>query len=170
MFCEHTNIICTVWNSGDKAPLLRQCQQQNNPRFCLNSFPFLLFFFTFLPISHGDCRGHQGDGGFAAPSMNQFESASIKLLSSLVLVYSVFIFVCVQFELYIFTTSSQCLYTKYPLTTWVPHLGSFTRTRSNSNCRSSASLARRSIQKPEQHCHESSWLELPLALPTKYIF
>ena len=53
----------------------------------------------------------------AAPSMNQFESASIKLLSSLVLVYSVFIFVCVQFELYIFTTSSQCLYTKYPLTT-----------------------------------------------------
>ena len=46
MFCEHTNIICTVWNSGDKAPLLRQCQQQNNPRFCLNSFPFLSIFVT----------------------------------------------------------------------------------------------------------------------------
>ena len=162
MFCEHTNIICTVWNSGDKAPLLRQCQQQNNPRFCLNSF---------LVMEIAVATKDQGVGGFAAPSMNQIESASIKLLSSLVLVYSVFIFVCVQFELYIFTTSSQCLYnTKYSLTTWVPHLGSFTRTRSNSNCRSSASLARRSIQKPEQHCHESSWLELPLALPTKYIF
>ena len=84
--------------------------------------------------------------------MNQFKSASSYC----------------QFKPYIFTISSQCLYTKCLLTTWVPHLGSSTRTRSNSNCRSSASLARRSIQKPEQHCHESSWLALPLALTIKY--
>ena len=43
----------------------------------------------------------------------------------------------------------------FVLTTSVPHLGSSTLTKSNSNCRSSAIFANKSIQNPEQHWNSS---------------
>ena len=53
------------------------------------------------------------------------------------------------------------------LTLYTPHLGSLTRIRSYSNCKSSPNLASKSMQNPEQHLMSSVRVKLGLEMGLK---